>query len=133
MAACGSAQGASQAVFRLAAQEGWKLLSSAYGIREADHNVPALGDAAIAEWKRIESKLIRIRDELVFDWPVVSVPAKDRPILFSAAASADVLLTLDKKDFGSLMVHGFYGLPILKPGHFLERERHAGRLQEKTI
>ena len=67
------------------------------------------------------------RDEFVFSWPVVAVPAKDRPILFSAAASADVLLTLDKKDFGPLMTSGFYGLPILRPGHFLERERRAGR------
>jgi hypothetical protein len=55
-------------------------------------------------------------------------PAKDRPVLFTAAAWAEVLLTLDRGDFGAVMGAGFYGLLVLTPGHFLERERAAGRL-----
>jgi hypothetical protein len=38
------------------------------------------------------------------------------------------ILTLDRGDFGGLMDQEFYGLPVLKPGVFLERERAAGRL-----
>jgi len=64
------------------------------------------------------------------DRPAVFGPAKDRPVLFTAAAWAQVLLTLDHGDFGSLMERGFYGLDVLTPGAFLERERIAGRLRE---
>jgi len=54
---------------------------------------------------------------------------KDRPILFSALAWADVLLTLDKGDFGALLGGSFYDLLILKPGDFLQQERANGRLK----
>ena len=68
-------------------------------------------------------------DVLTLDLPAVFPVAKDRPILFSALAWADVLLTLDRGDFGKLINQPFYGLPILKPGSFLEQERAAGRLR----
>ena len=55
-------------------------------------------------------------------------PARDRPILFTASAWAEVLLTLDRRDFTDLLGTSFYGLAILKPGDFLQRERAAGRL-----
>ena len=38
-------------------------------------------------------------------------------------------LPLDQGDFGSLMDKPFYGLLVLKPGVFLEREPAAGRLK----
>ena len=63
------------------------------------------------------------------DRPAVFAPAKDRPILFSALAWADVLLTLDRGDFETLLGTEFYGMPILTPGNFLVRERAAGRLK----
>jgi hypothetical protein len=63
------------------------------------------------------------------DRGTVFATAKDRPILFSALACADVLLTLDR---GDLDLGGeFYGLAILTPGSFLQREGTAGRL--KTV
>jgi fermentation-respiration switch protein FrsA (DUF1100 family) len=65
---------------------------------------------------------------LTLDRPVIFGAAKDRPILFSALAWADVLLTLDANDFAQMLGGTFYGLPVLKPGHFLQRERSAGRL-----
>ena len=40
-----------------------------------------------------------------------------------ALTFADVLLTLDKRDFGPLMGAGFYGLEIMKPGDFLKRNQ----------
>ena len=69
-----------------------------------------------------------VTDELTHPWPVVFPAAKDRPVLFTAAAVADVLLTLDSADFGGVMAAGFYGLPVMRPGDFLRRERAAGRL-----
>jgi hypothetical protein len=43
-------------------------------------------------------------------------------------AWAEVLLTLDRRDFADLLGGSFYGLAILTPGEFLQRERAAGRL-----
>jgi hypothetical protein len=54
---------------------------------------------------------------------------KDRPVLFSALAWADALLTLDEGDFGGLMRKPFYGLVVVRPGVFLHQERAAGRLK----
>jgi hypothetical protein len=51
-------------------------------------------------------------------------------VLFSALAWADVRLTLDSGDFGDLLGGPFYGMPVLRPGQFLQRERTAGRLLE---
>ena len=84
--------------------------------------------AAQNEWLRLQPLLEVMPDVLTFDWPVVFPAAKDRPVLFTAAATADVLLTLDRADFAGVMGAGFYGLPVMKPGDFLRRERAAGRL-----
>ncbi len=69
-------------------------------------------------------------DVLTLDRASVFEPAKYRPILFSALAWSQVLLTLDRADFGKLFGGTFYGLSILTPGMFLERERTAGRLSD---
>jgi len=69
-----------------------------------------------------------VPDVFSFEWPVLSLPAKDRPILFTAMAWADVLLTLDRRDFGELVGNDVYGMPVLTPGTFLIRERDVGRL-----
>lgn len=92
-------------------------------------NLPELPPAATADWARLRPGLLLMDDVLTLDRPAVFGPAKDRPILFSALAWADVLLTLDRGDFGQLMDRTFYGLLILKPGTFLARERAAGRLK----
>jgi hypothetical protein len=67
-------------------------------------------------------------DVFTLDRPAVFPVTKDRPILFSALAWADVLLTLDEGDFGGLMDKPFYGLLVMRPGALLHRERLAGRL-----
>ena len=73
--------------------------------------------------------LLIMDDVLILDRPAVFPAGKDRPILFSALAWADILLTLDRGDFGCVMEKPFYGLLVMKPGEFLERERAAGRLK----
>ena len=129
LAACGRRAGGSRAVCDLAAAHGWRLLAGEYVLREVERNVSRrLPPAAQDEWQRIRPLLEVVADVLTFEWPVIFPAAKDRPVLFTAAATADMLLTLDRADFGSVMAAGFYGLPVMKPGDFLRRERAAGRL-----
>ena len=131
LAACGSAAGASRAVIDTAAGQGWSLLTSGYVTAEVEANLAALPAGAPDNWAQIRTKLQTVPDVLTFEWPVVFAPARDRPILFTASAWAEVLLTLDRRDFADLLGTSFYGLAILKPGDFLQRERTAGRLASR--
>ena len=99
-----------------------------YVIQEVLRNLEKLPIEAIALWARLRGDLIVVDDVVTLDRPVIFEAGKDRPILFSALAWADVLLTLDKGDFGQLLGGSFYDLPVFKPGDFLQRERSAGRL-----
>jgi hypothetical protein len=76
--------------------------------------------------------LVLLDDVLTLAWPSVFPVPKDRPVLFSALAWADALLTHDRGDFSVLLGSEFYGLAVLTPGAFLERERAAGRLKPRT-
>lgn len=58
--------------------------------------------------------------------------SKDRPVLFTALAHTEVLLTLDRDDFGDLLGGEFFGLRVTLPADFLEAERAAGRLSVFT-
>jgi predicted nucleic acid-binding protein len=76
----------------------------------------------------LRAKAILENDELTFDWPIVFEGSKDKPVLFTALACADVLLTLDRLDFRDLLGQTIYGLRVLTPGEFLRIEREGGRL-----
>jgi predicted nucleic acid-binding protein len=128
LAAAGSMSGASRAVFDHAAKQGWVLFSSPYAINEVLRNLPKLRTSATNEWLRLRPQLILADDVVSLDRPAVFAASKDRPILFSALASAEVLLTLDKADFTDMLGENFYGLRVLLPYDFLEQERAAGRL-----
>ena len=78
-------------------------------------------------WLRLRERLVLVDDVLTIDKPAVFPVNKDRPILFSALATADVLLTLDRADFGRLLGTRFYGLAIMTPGTWLTQEREPGR------
>jgi hypothetical protein len=54
--------------------------------------------------------------------------SKDKPVLCTALACSDVLLTLDRRDFGSLLGQTVYDLLIQRLGEFLRIEREAGRI-----
>ncbi|MST95148.1 MAG: hypothetical protein EXS33_07760 [Pedosphaera sp.] len=129
LAASASAKGASCEVFQRAAANGWTLITSPYAIEEVLRNLPDFPPSVTTDWTRLRSALLVMADVLTLDRPAVFEAAKDRSILFSALAWADVLLTLDWGDFGGLMDKPFYGLLVMKPGMFLERERVAGRLK----
>lgn len=128
LAACGRATGASRALFDKCDWQAWRLQTSSYVLSEVSANLPKLPAPATQDWVTLRPKLEEVPDILSFGWATVAAPAKDRPILFTAAAWSDILLTLDRRDFADLLGGEFYGLPILKPGDFLKRERAAGRL-----
>ena len=128
LAACASASGASREIFRVAGANGWVLVATPYLVEEVLRNLPDFPIAASGEWVRLRREMLVMDDVLTLNRPVVFPVSKDKPILFGALAWADVLVTLDGGDFGVLLGTSFYGMPVLHPGEFLQRERAAGRL-----
>jgi hypothetical protein len=108
-------------------------LATPYVVEEVLANLANLPTVGTANWARLGPKVALMDDVLTLDRAAVFESTKDRPILFSALAWSEVLITLDRSDFGSLLGGMFYGLPILTPGMFLERERAAGRLREEPL
>ena len=127
IAAAASEAGASREVFRLASERDWRLMTTPYAVAETIRNIAGFPAGVTTTWLRISSQLIAVDDVLTIDKPAVFPVSKDRPILFSALATADVLLTLDRADFGRLLGSGFYGLAIMTPGMWLMGDREAGR------
>ena len=98
-------------------------------VGETVRNLSKLPPAATGEWSRLRPRLVIVDDvvslDLALDFPV----SKDKPVLLSALASANVLLTLDRADFIGLLGNQFYGMPLMAPSEFLENERAKGRLR----
>jgi hypothetical protein len=128
LAACGSTTGASHEIFRQSRIHGWTLIATPYVIREGLNNLSDFPPSATSQWASLRADLLVLDDVVTLDRPAVFTAGKDRPILFSALAWADVLLTRDTADFGELLGGSFYELLVLTPGDFLQRERSAGRL-----
>lgn len=128
VAASLSATGASHEVFNHAASRGWRLIVSPWVLREVRDNLADKPLDAARAWLLLRGKATMENDELIFDWPIVFEASKDKPVLFSALACADVLLTLDRRDFRDLLGKTIYGLRVLTPGDFLRIERESGRL-----
>jgi hypothetical protein len=128
LAASGSTRGASRENFRLAPVNRWQLLATPYVVEETVRNLPmrfrkiganwcvwpyvveetvrnfpTLPLAASTDWIPLRNALVIRDDVLTLDRPAVFPVTKDRPILFSALAWADVLLTLDRNDFAALL------------------------------
>ncbi len=122
LAAAGSTSGASRLLITSARRERWTLLTSAYCVREAEHNLPKLSPKATADWsRRIKPRLTIVGTHLVLDRPLIYRAIKDRPVVITALTlKADVLLTLDRDDFHDLLGSSVYGLPIRTPGEFLK-------------
>ena len=129
LAACASASGASREIFRVAAMNRWILVATPYVLGEVLRNLPDFPATANEEWGRLQVDILVMEDVWTLDRPVVFPVSKDKPVLFSALAWADVLLTLDRGDFSKLLGTFFYGMQVLRPGQWLERERAAGRLR----
>ena len=127
LAAAGQKTGASRAIFDAARAMGWELQASHCVLREIAANLHRFPPVAAQQWPALASRLSIVRDLTSFDYPAVFSPGKDRPVLFTAAGWADVLLTLDRQHFGRFFRSGFYSLRVTPPGEFLAAERKAGR------
>ena len=128
IAASLSANGASREVFNQAARHGWHLLLSPWVLREVRDNLADKPPECVRAWVLLRKKATLEGDELTFDWPIAFEASKDKPVLFSALACADVLLTLDRRDFRDILGQTVYGLRVLTPGEFLRIEREGGKL-----
>jgi predicted nucleic acid-binding protein len=126
LAASESPLSASREFFQRARSNDWTLLTAPHVLHEVTRNLQALSPQGAYDWNVLRQQLVVIRDMEVLNWPVTS--AKNNPVLFSALASAEALLTLDEELFGSMMQTTFYGLVILRPGVFLQQQRASGRL-----
>ena len=129
LAACGWEHGTSRELFRLAPLHEWTLLATPYVLEETEKNLSKLSSAADSAWQTLKLDLVLRDDILTLNQLAVFPVTKDRPVLFSTLAWADVLLTFDRHDFMTLLGNQFYGLPVLKPGMFLQRQRDAGALR----
>ncbi len=100
-------------------------MTSAYCVREVEHNLPKLSPKAATDWKRaIKPALNVVGTHLVLDRPLIYRAVKDRPVVITALSlKADTLLTLDRDDFHDLLGSSVYGLPIQTPGEFLRERR----------
>ena len=125
LAAAGSSKGASRLLFDHATSHGWQLLTADYCVREAEFNLPKIGEKAELSWKVvIRPALIPVKAQLTLDRPLIYRATKDRPVVISALSKkADYLLTLYRDDFHDLLGRSVYGLPIRTPGEFLREIR----------
>jgi predicted nucleic acid-binding protein len=133
LAACGSTKGSSHALFGYAPANGWTLLASPWVVTEVVRNLPKFPSTATREWLRFRPQLALVDDVVSINRVVVFPVSKDRPVLLTALATSQVLLTLDQDDFAGFLGSHFYGMPLLPPSEFLEGERRAGRLKSPPI
>jgi len=95
IAGAASPEGASRSVFRLAGTHQWRLMTTPYAVAETVRNLGAFPASVTASWLRLRSQLVVVDDVVTIDkpaaFPVEAVfpVEKDRPVLFSALASAD--------------------------------------------
>ena len=103
------------------------MITTPYSVDEVNRNLAGFTAPVTVAWLRLRARLDLVDDVLTIDRPAVFPVKKDRPILFSALATADVLLTLDRADFGRLLGTRFYGLAIMTPGMWLMEHHESGR------
>ncbi len=123
LAACGSLTGASRFIIDNANTNRWDILVSPYVLGEMESNLPDLSPLWAIEWRKLEPKFRIVPDILTIPHSVVFSATKDKPVLLSAYASAQILIVLDKSDFAGVIVDGFYGLRVMLPGTFLRMWR----------
>jgi len=128
LAACRSKSGASRAILDLAPKQGWKIIVSPWVRDEVEKNLSKFPFESAATWVALRSRISIVDDVVSIDKALVFPASKDRPVLITALAWADVLLTLDREDFIKVLGSSCYGLPILLPSEFLIRERNQGLL-----
>jgi predicted nucleic acid-binding protein len=129
LAACRSKFGASRAILDIASKQGWKLTASPWVRNEVEKNLSKFPFESTATWVGLRSRISLVDGVVSIDRALVFPVSKDRPVLITALAWADFLLTLDREDFIKVLGSSCYGLPILLPSELLISERNQGRLR----
>lgn len=120
LSACGSEKSLSRLITEIAADRGWHLISASYCRAETSKNIGKLGAEAALRWPDMQSKVEWVPNALTSRKPLLLIASKDKPVLISAlAARSEVLLTLDKGDFGLLLGTTVYGMRVNTPRDFL--------------
>lgn len=120
LSACGSGKSLSRLIAEIAPERGWHLISAAYCRAETGRNLDKLGPDAISRWPELQTRIEWVANALTSKKPLLLSASKDKPVLISAlAAKSDVLLTLDKGDFGLLLGTTVYGMQVSTPRDFL--------------
>ena len=120
LSACGSETSLSRLVTELAAERNWHLVSSAYCRAETTKNIGKIGPEAAGRWPAVQPIIEWVPTALTSNKPLLLAASKDKPVLISAlAAQCEVLLTLDKADFGILLGTVVYGMLVTTPRDFL--------------
>lgn len=110
----------SRLVTEIAPERGWRLISASYCRAETSRNIGKLGADANLKWAELQTKIEWVSNALTSKKPLLLTASKDKPVLISALASkSDVLLTLDKGDFGLLLGTTVYGMRVSTPRDFL--------------
>jgi predicted nucleic acid-binding protein len=120
LSACGSGKSLSRLITEIAPERDWRLISASYCHAETSKNIGKLGAEAILNWPEMQTKIEWVPNALTSKKPLLLTASKDKPVLISAlAAKSDVLLTLDKGDFGLLLGTEVYRMRITTPRDFL--------------
>jgi predicted nucleic acid-binding protein len=120
LSACGSERSLSRLITEIAGERKWKLISAAYCRAETTKNLGKFGAAAGGHWKSLQRKVNWTPNAFTTHRPLLLTASKDKPVLVSALAErCDLLLTLDKGDFGILLGTEVYGMKVLTPRDFL--------------
>ena len=120
LSACGSGKSLSRLITEIAPDRAWRLISASYCRAETSRNISKLGADANLKWAELQTKIEWVSNALTSKKPLLLTASKDKPVLISAlAAKSDVLLTLDKGDFGLLLGTTVYGMRVSTPRDFL--------------
>jgi len=123
LSACGSGKSLSRLITELAADRGWSLISASYCRAETSKNIGKLGAEATLQWPGMQARIEWVPNALTSRKPLLLTASKDKPVLISAlAAKCEVLLTLDKGDFGIVLGTTVYGMRVSTPHDFLIAE-----------
>lgn len=123
LSACGSGKSLSRLITEIAPERDWRLISASYCRTETSRNIGKLGTEAVLIWPGMQPKVEWVPNALTSRKPLPLTASKDKPLLISAlAAKCEVLLTLDKGDFGILLGTRVYGMRVSTPRDFLIAE-----------
>lgn len=123
LAACGSDHGASYWLILHASSLNLQLLTSRFALDEVHRNLSKLPPVATKRLNLLFASIKSVEDVLTTPHAVVFSPAKDRPILLTAFANAEILLTLDRQDFSEQIGSSFYSLRIMTPADLIRALR----------